>query len=171
MFGAMPLTRAQALFYLDMIKARSLVMLDDKRAHSPFPYDKRFFDKLRPDQVPRFLRCITDPQKLPLRYFKLSELSALQNRVDIDKVESIRMARHSLKAPVVVKIREDRGWTIADGLHRTTADWLDYEDYVEFHYADLSEKEQAVEPVAGAGKFNTARDHADFKTVDMSEAE
>jgi hypothetical protein len=167
----MILARTETDILLDLLKARrSLVMLadSDKHARSPFPYEKKFFKHLRPDQVPRFLRCITDPQKLPLRWFMLKHLTALQNRVDVEKVEAIRNAA-GISAPVVVRIRDDWPWTIADGLHRSTAEWLDFKDQMQAHYADLSDKEHTVEPVPGAGQFDSALDDANFRTVDMSE--
>lgn len=165
----MLVTPAQARQMLVFLKARSLVMMDDNHAHSPFPYDKRFFDKLRPDQVPRFLRCITDPWKLPTRWMNLKELSALQDRVDVNKVEAIRNTS-GLKAPVVVRIRKHGHDTIADGLHRSTADWLEHRDQIAVFYCDLSQKEETVEPVPGAGRFNHRVDEVEQRSIDGSEA-
>lgn len=164
----MPLTRTQAQYLLDLLKGRSLVMIDDKRAHSPFAYDKKFFDKLRPDQVPRFLRCITDPWKLPVQLMKINKLACLQDRVDVEKVESIRNSG-GLKPPVVVRIRKHGADTIADGLHRSTADWLDHRDEIPVYYCDLSDKRETVEPVPGAGQFNHRTDEVEQRSADGSE--
>lgn len=141
---------------------------DEKRAFSPFPYDKKFFKRLRPDQVPRFLRCISDPWKLPKRWIKLDSLSALQDRVDVGKVETIR-GLPGLRPPVVVRIRKDDPNTIADGLHRCSADWLDKRDNIVVHYCDLSEKEGTVEPMPGAGKFEHEAAQTAMYPIDRSE--
>ena len=164
-------SRAAAQRLLLLLKGRSLILMpgDKNHAFSPFAYDKKFFNHLRADQVPRFLRCITDPQKLPTRVFKFDNIHALQDRVDVDKVESIRSSAPGLKPPVVVKIRNDGHWTIADGLHRSTADWLDGMEEAVFHFADLADKRETVEPVPGAGQFDRRADEAQFRPFDRSE--
>ena len=161
---------AELLNLLMIVKARHLVLMpdDEKRAFSPFPYDKKFLKHLRPDQVPRFLRCITDPWKLPTIWISLDKLSALQDRVDVAKVETIR-GLPGLGAPVVVRIRKDGNDTIADGLHRCAADWLEHRDNIVVHYCDLSEKEGTVEPVPGAGKFDRESVGSPLYPVDGSE--
>jgi hypothetical protein len=146
------LSASEARYLLTLLsKGRSLVMIDARYARSPFPYDKKFFDRLRKDQVPRFLRCLTDPQKLPQRVFDLDQLWTLQDRVDVAKVEAIRSSP-TIKPPVVVKTRDH--FYIVDGLHRMSVDWLDHREEVVAHYCDLSDKTNDVEPVPGAGKFD-----------------
>lgn len=167
---AMSLSGAEARFLLSLLKGRHLTLMPDdrKRAFSPFPFDKSFFKDLRKDQVPRFLRCLTDPWKLPRIVVSLSDLQALQNRVDVGKVSTI-MGLPGLSPPIVVRIRKDGAKTIADGLHRAAADWLNYRKDIVVHYADLSEKEGTVEPVPGAGKFDHAVESARPYPVDGSE--
>lgn len=156
------ISRADARLLFDRltaVKARHLVMIEGevRYARSPFPYDKRFFKHLRKDQVPRFLRCLTDPEKLPTRVFELGELWAIQNRVDLDKVEALQNSP-TPSLPVVVKT--DEHLYIVDGLHRMSADWLSDRDAVVAHYCDLTEKTQRVEAVPGSGKFNVAEERA-----------
>jgi hypothetical protein len=161
------LTKSEVERFLALIKSRHLVMFDHDKdyAHSPFPYDKRFFKELRKDQVPRFLRCLTDPWKLPLQYMQMDKLVALQNRVKLEKVEAIR-SNPTQREAVVVRIRKDGPDTIADGLHRMSADWLDHLDEVAVRYADLSDKLMTVEPVPGAGKFDSAQDKIEHTVMD-----
>jgi hypothetical protein len=164
------LSPTDARFLLSVLKGRHLVLMPDdhKRAFSPFAYDKKFFKNLRPDQVPRFLRTITDPWKLPKRWIKLDNLTALQDRVDVAKVETIR-GLPGLRPPVVVRIRESDPWTIADGLHRSTADWLENRDQIVVHFCNLSDKEDTVEPVPGAGKFEHQAENSPMYPIDGSE--
>lgn len=166
----MLLSPADAKLLLSVLKGRHLVLMPDdhKRAFSPFPYDKKFFKHLRPDQVPRFLRCITDPWKLPKKWIKLDKLTALQDRVDVAKVETIR-GLPGLHPPVIVRIRDDDRYTIADGLHRCSADWLEHRDQIVVHFCDLSEKEETVEPMPGAGKFERQSQSSPMYPIDGSE--
>jgi hypothetical protein len=152
---------------LALVKSRHLVVYEDDKdyARSPFPYDKHFFDELRKDQVPRFLRCVSDPWKLPVQFMALDKLVALQNRVKIEKVEAIR-DNPCPNLPVVVRIRKDGPDWIADGLHRLSADWLDHRDPTPVRYADLSEKTMDIEPVPGAGKFESAEERAEHSVLD-----
>lgn len=153
---------------LFVLKSRSLVVFDDdiNYAHSPFPYDKHFFDDLRPDQVPRFLRCVTSPWKLPVQFMDVDKLVALQNRVHVEKVESLR-SNPTPNLPVVVRIRKKGPNWIADGLHRLTADWLDHRDFTPVRYADLSDKTISVEPVPGTSPVD---DHAEHSVFDNGHA-
>lgn len=152
------LSQTEARHYLGVLtKARRLVMIDEGYAHSPFPYDKNFLGDLRKDQVPRFLRCLTDPQKLPPKVFRLDDLWCIQNRVEMTKVESI-MNSAPLGMPTVVKTDEHH--YIVDGLHRLSADWLMYREETACNYCDLTEKTHRVEPVPGAGRFDSAEERA-----------
>lgn len=156
---------------LALIKSRHLVVFDDDKdyAHSPFPYNKHFFKELRKDQVPRFLRCISDPWKLPVIFMPLDKLVALQNRVKIEKVEAIR-SNPTGSCPVVVRLKKDGVDWIADGLHRLSADWLDHRDPVPVRYVDLSEKTMDIEPIPGAGKFEAAEERAEHSVLDQGYA-
>ena len=131
------------LALLSIAKAEPLRLkpIDDSYSHSPFPYDPQAFDKLRPDQVPRFLGALTNPERLEKREVKLSDLIAMQNRVDHGKVEAVRQ-RKGDKSPVVVR-NEGRNY-IADGHHRLSAAYLNGEKSHECSFLDLSKIDQAV---------------------------
>jgi hypothetical protein len=161
------ITIPQAARLLALIKRRHLVVFDDDTnyAHSPFPYNKHFFEELKKYQVPQFLRCVSDPWKLPVRYMALEKLVALQNRVKLEKVEAIR-SNPTDSLPVVVRIRKDGPDWIADGLHRLSADWLDHRDPVPVRYADLSEKSMDIEPVSGAASYLHAEERIEHNVLD-----
>ena len=110
-------------------------------ALSPFPYDPNALANIRPDQTPRFFGALTDADKLPTKRMRLSDLTAMQNRVDPKKVEGLGGA--SYKQPVVVSMN-DRHY-IADGHHRATRAWLDGESEIDVKHKDL-------EPVSNALK-------------------
>ncbi len=153
----------QAMRLLVLTKSRSLVVFDDdiNYAHPPFPYDKHFFEDLRKDQVPRFLRCVTSPWKLPVQFMNVDKLVALQNRVHVEKVEALRQ-NPTPSLPVVVRIRNKGPDWIADGLHRLTADWLDHRDFTPVRYADLSDKTISVEPIPGTSPLEEDKEHSVF---------
>ena len=143
---------------LVLMKSRQLIAFDDdvRYAHPPFPYDKHFFKELRKDQVPRFLRCVSSPYKLPVQFMKLDKFVALQNRVKVEIVDRIRL-NPSSDLPVIVRIQEEGPDWIADGLHRLTVDWLEHRDLVPVRYANLSDKTVDVEPILEPGKYHDFR--------------
>jgi hypothetical protein len=120
---------------------RVLKPIDDAVAHSPFPHDPQAMDKLRPDQVPRFLGAITDPSGLETKTVRLTGLTAMQNRVDPAKVQAAR-ERQGDKPAVVVR-HSGRNY-IADGHHRLSAAWLNGESTAEVKYLDLTPVDNAV---------------------------
>lgn len=117
--------------------ARTLQPIDDKVSHPPFPFDPTVFSRIRPDQVPRFLGVLTDPERWPLQTVKLSSLIAMQNRVDTGKVMA-KVANGGLgHEPIVVQLEEGR-LHIADGHHDLAAAWLRGEDEKAVRFADLT---------------------------------
>lgn len=109
---------------------------------SPFKYDPNALGSLRPDQVPRFFGALTDPEKLPEKEVKITDLHAMQDRVDPEKVNAIREKGTGGKLAVVV--RHNGTDYIADGHHRLTADWLDGKDTVLVRHKDLEPVDHAL---------------------------
>ena len=109
---------------------------------SPFKYDPNALGSLRPDQVPRFFGALTDSDKLPEKEVKLSDLFAMQDRVDPEKVQAIRHNGAGGKLAVVVQ--HNGSQYIADGHHRLTADWLDGKDSVLVRHKDLEPVDHAL---------------------------
>jgi hypothetical protein len=123
------------------VPVRTLKPIDDTYSHPPFPYDPQAFDKLRPDQVPRFLGALTDPDRLEHRRIRLNDLVAMQNRVDRGKVESAR-TREGGRPPVVVRM--DGRYYIADGHHRMAAAYLNGDQDHECLFLDLTPVNNAM---------------------------
>jgi len=109
---------------------------------SPFKYDPNALGSLRPDQVPRFFGALTSPEKLPKKEVKLTDLQAMQDRVDPEKVQAIRDNGTGGKLAVV--IQHNGSQYIADGHHRLTADWLDGKDSVLVRHKDLEPVDHAL---------------------------
>jgi hypothetical protein len=127
-----------------MLAKRSLrqLMPDiDGMAPPPFPYDSQFFQRLRPDQVPRFLGALSDPSKLPLVTVPLAALIAIQDRVLAAKVEAMR---GSDKASYATVARVGRNLFIIDGHHRAAAAYLDGASTIQVRFKDLTEMSNAV---------------------------
>lgn len=116
---------------------RTLTPIDAEHSAIPFNYDGQILGSLREDQVPRFFGALTDTQSLPTMTFAFNALTAMQNRVSTGKVDAIRAsADASGKKPLVV-INNGKSY-IADGHHRSVANWLDGADTLDAHYADIS---------------------------------
>lgn len=115
---------------------------DGQTAKSPFLYDPNALGSLRPDQVPRFFGALTDSDKLPTQEVKLSDLHAMQDRVDPKKVDAIAASGDHGKLATVVR-HNGRDY-IADGHHRLTADWLNGKETAQVHYKDLEPVDQAL---------------------------
>jgi hypothetical protein len=111
---------------------------DESKAHSPFPHDPQMMDRLRADQVQRFMRAVTNPEELEDRTLPIKELTAMQDRIDPDKVEAMR-GQADMAPPVVV--RNERKNYIADGHHRAAAAWLDGENSIPVKFTNLSRAE------------------------------
>jgi hypothetical protein len=115
---------------------RALHPLDTKTAVAPFPYDPHLPGQLRPDQMPRFLGALTDPDKLPTLRVNLAELTAMQNRVDPDKAQA--WASGDIKSdrlPVVAGFAGKK--VIIDGHHRLAGAWLRGDDDADVRFKDL----------------------------------
>lgn len=115
-------------------KQRTLRRYDGKTSAVPFKYEPDALANLRPDQVPRFLGALTTPDRLEMKTIDLNEVFAIQNRVDPEKVESLRRQRGGKPAIVV---RLDGRDLIADGHHRLVAEWLNGIDQVPVRYLNL----------------------------------
>lgn len=118
-----------------LLSKRSLHTHDAQTAKSPFLYDPNALSSLRPDQVPRFFGALTDRGQLPVKEVKLSDLHAMQDRVDPVKVAAIGTNGAGGKLGVVVQ-HNGRQY-VADGHHRLAADWLAGKDTARVHYKDL----------------------------------
>lgn len=121
----------------DITPARELIELEGNYCCTPFKYEGNILGSLREDQVPRFLGALTNASDLPVKSVKVSELVAIQNRVDREKVERLRVKKAAAKHPVVVQ--HDGRLYIADGHHRATAKWLDGAETIDVHFKDLEE--------------------------------
>jgi hypothetical protein len=125
------------------VAKRNLHPHDEKTAKTPFLYDVNSLGSLRPDQVPRFFGALTDSKNLPDADVKLSDLHAMQDRVDPAKVEAMRgKDLTSAKRPVVIR-HNDKHY-IADGHHRLAADWMDGKESSPVKLLDLTEVSNAL---------------------------
>jgi len=116
--------------------ARNLKPMDSERSHVPFRWNSGALATLRPDQVPRFLGALTDPEKLPTKVVRLDSLTASQNRVDSAKVKAWASgAIKSDRLPVVVRHNGEN--LIADGHHRLAGAWLRGDDTAQVRFHDL----------------------------------
>lgn len=110
--------------------------MDGERAKTPFAYEGNVLGTLREDQVPRFFGALTDSENLPVKPVNLSDLTAMQNRVDSEKVSAIAASGNpGGKLPVVVA-HNGRQY-IADGHHRLAAQWLNGEKTADVRFKDL----------------------------------
>jgi len=107
---------------------------------------------LRPDQTPRFFGALTDPHKLELRDVKLSDLHAMQNRVDPQKVQAFADGRIFSQKPAVV-VRMGGKLFIADGHHRLSGDWLRGADTARVRYKDLTSYSNVMKAEEWTGKI------------------
>lgn len=132
---------------------------DDGMAHSPFPYDAGALANLRPDQVPRLLGALTDQDRQDMKSVKLNTLVAMQDRVDPDKVESMRDALPD-KPPLVVRFNGRN--VIADGHHRLAAHYLNGDKAVDVRFKDLTPMDQAVKRAPQASGQTADTEEADW---------
>lgn len=116
---------------------RTLQPIDDKTSFPPFPFDQTVFSRIRPDQVPRFLGVLTDPDRWPLQAVKLADLIAMQNRLDTAKTLAKVESGGGGHEPIVVMLEPGR-LHIADGHHDLAAAWLRGEDEKDVRFADLT---------------------------------
>jgi hypothetical protein len=126
---------------------RVLKPMDSERSHVPFRWNSGALATMRPDQVPRFLGALTDPDKLEVKSLPLDKLTAVQNRVDTAKSKA--WADGTIKSdrlPLVVKVNGEH--LIADGHHRLTGAWLRGDSSANVRFKDL-------EPVSNTMKSDT----------------
>lgn len=114
--------------------------MGDGVSHSPFPHDPHGLSKLRQDQVPRFLGALTNQESLPMRHVRMSSLTAIQDRVENEKVAKLR---GKTTKPALVVHYDGRHY-IADGHHRLAAQYLDGHGEADVRYLDLSPLSHAV---------------------------
>lgn len=117
---------------------------DPSVAHSPFPYDPNALANMREDQVPRFFGALTEQDRLPLATVPLSDLTAMQNRVDPAKVQAMRGG--VVTKPALVIAAHGRNY-IADGHHRLSADYLDGKPSAQVRYLDLNGRSNALKRI------------------------
>lgn len=115
--------------------ALQLTSLDEQNARSPFPYDQYFFANLRNDQKERVLAALTDQDALPEKVVRLSDLSAVQDRIDPNKIQAMIEGLPEKRA-VVVRTGPGR-YCIVDGHHRLTASFLSGVKTVTVKYLDI----------------------------------
>lgn len=116
---------------------RTLQPIDDKTSFPPFPFDQTVFSRIRPDQVPRFLGVLTDPERWPLQAVKLADLVAMQNRLDTAKTLAKVESGGGGHEPIVIMLEPGR-LHIADGHHDLAAAWLRGDDEKAVRFADLT---------------------------------
>jgi broad specificity phosphatase PhoE/cation transport regulator ChaB len=133
--------KADLLALMEKNAPPSLKMMDGDMAHSPFPHDANALANLRPDQVPRFLGALTDPDAGGVKTVRMSSLVAMQDRVDPAKVQSMRDAEPD-KLPLVV--RNGGRNIIADGHHRLAAHHMNGRKTAQVRFMDLTPVDNAV---------------------------
>lgn len=109
--------------------------LNAEWAKSPFPWDQNALASMKPDEMKPFLGALTDPDKLPVKTVLLRTVSALQDRVDPVRVQSMVESEPD-DLPVVIRLNERK--IIADGHHRMTARWLQGRKTAQVRYLDLN---------------------------------
>jgi cation transport regulator ChaB len=119
---------------------RTLYLNQDNTAAIPFPYDPSSLASLNEDQKPRFYAALTDFQQLPTVSISISDLNAMQDRIDPAKVQRIidsgDIEEGGGKPPVVVRLRDGKMY-IADGHHRVCAAWLSGLNSIDCYFKDL----------------------------------
>jgi hypothetical protein len=115
---------------------------DPKTSKTPFLYDVNALGSLRPDQVPRFFGALTDSESLPAQEVNLSDLHAMQDRVDPEKVKAI--AEHGTGGKLATVVQHNGKKYIADGHHRLTADWLAGKETAQVRFKDLEPVDHAL---------------------------
>jgi len=128
---------------------RRLLRYDANTSKTPFRYEGNLLAGMRPDQMPRFLSALTDQDSLPTREMRFDELTALQNRVDTDKVRAISGSGRFKQRPVVV--RNGNRNIIADGHHRATSEWTLGRDMIRVAYKDITRFSNVMKGVYTAG--------------------
>jgi hypothetical protein len=126
---------------------RDLRRHDETTHKVPFAYDGAALSRLRPDQVPRFLGALTNPDRLPIKTVRLDQLVAMQNRVDGAKVRDMASADvvyHDDEADLPVVVHIDGRLYIADGHHRLAADWMRGLEVTRVRYKDLRAMSNAM---------------------------
>lgn len=119
-----------------VFRRRCLIRHDDKTSKIPFPQDGEIMGRLRPDQVPRFLGALTNPENLEDKTVSFSELTAVQNRVSTEKIDAL-VSSDDRSGPAGVVARVEGKMMILDGHHRITARWLSGDDSVLVKYINL----------------------------------
>lgn len=127
---------------LTMMKPRKLTRYDGSSAKTPFAYDSTGLAVIRPDQMPRFLAALTDPDELDTKEMRFDELTTLQNRVDPEKVMEIARSGRFKRPPVVARV--GRKNLIIDGNHRAAAEWLLGRDTIRVRFKDVSRYSNAL---------------------------
>lgn len=134
---------------------RRLARHDGRTAKTPFQFHGSALAQIRPDQVPRVLAALTDVEELEVREVELDTLTAVQNRVDADKVQGIALAGHLKKLPVVVHIGGGRN-LIMDGHHRLAADWLNGRTAARVRFKDVGRLSNALKREDGSDEQTIA---------------
>jgi hypothetical protein len=136
---------------------RKLVRHDDKTAKTPFQYHGSALAQIRPDQMPRVLAAVTNPEELETRELPFNALTAIQNRVDPNKVAEIAGSNRFKGPAVVVRLGAGRH-LIWDGHHRLTAEWMLGRDSAQVRYKDVGKLSNAVKRDQGAGSWSAPFD-------------
>lgn len=148
---------------------RALKPHPDGGAYSPFPHDPQALDKLKPDQVKRFLDAATkgtaEQREVPIK-----SLVAMHDKVDPDKLNGIQDARDNGNAdaglaPIVAHY--DSKNYIVDGHHRAAVDYLNGANKINVNYVDLGKRE-ADEPVVEDEPEPVAKSEAQSITININ---
>lgn len=141
-----------------------LEFLDQKRSKMPIPYHEGFLSSVRSDQVPRMLGCLTNPEMCDEREMKIADLTAIQNRVDTEKV--VEMAANpprTGKPPVVVR---HMGMNyILDGHHRVVSAWLRGDEKINVRYKNLEPKSNLMKNDDWAIKCTIGKSDEELRMV------
>jgi hypothetical protein len=125
---------------------RQLALLDGSVPggvyHMPLTQDPAALSYVRPDQVPRFLAALTDPDLGVTRQdMPFDQLTAIKNRVGGDVVRHF-MREPSDKPPTVVAM--NGGHYLVDGHDRAVAHWLGGHDTMAVNVKDLEAVSNAM---------------------------
>jgi cation transport regulator ChaB len=126
-------------------------------ARSPFPYNQYFFANLRDDQKERLLAALTDQDSLPVKRVRLADLSAIQDKIDPEKVQQM-VDSPPEKLPVVVRSAPGR-YNIADGHHRMTAHLLSGDKTVMARFMDIAPE---IDGVIADGNVGSQKEQKRF---------
>lgn len=154
---------------VEKVAPRALKPHPDGGAYSPFPHDPQALDKLKPDQVKRFLDAATkgtaEQREVPIK-----SLVAMHDKVDPDKMSALQAARDdgndAASAPPIVAHYDSKNY-IVDGHHRAALDYLNGANKINVNYVDLGKRE-ADEPAVEGEPEPVTKSEAQSITININ---